>query len=52
MNADPDKLVKALEDELGDLVTPVQQKILKRILKNQAPPKQEPTTTTPRRAPK
>ena len=51
VNADPNNLVKALEDEEGDLVTPVQQKILKRILKNQVTPKQEPATT-PRGAPK
>lgn len=50
VNADPNNLVKALEDEEGDLVTPIQQKILKRILKNQVTPKQELTTTTPRRA--
>ena len=52
VNADPNNLVKALEDEEGDLVTPIQQKILKRILKNQVTPKQELATTTPRRAPK
>ena len=50
VNADPSKLAKVLEDEEGDLVTPVQQKLLKRIL-NQVTLKQEPTTT-PRRAPK
>ena len=31
VNADPNNLMKALEDEEGDLVTPIQQKILKRI---------------------
>ena len=50
VNADPSKLAKVLEDEEGDLVTPVQQKLLKRIF-NQVTLKQEPTTT-PRRAPK
>ena len=31
VNADPTKLVKSLKDEGGDLVTPIQQKLLKRI---------------------
>ena len=49
VNADPTKLAKSLKDEEGDLVTPVQQKLLKRIL-SQVTPKKEPVT--PRRAPK
>ena len=49
VNADPTKLAKSLKDEEGDLVTPVQQKLLKRIL-SQVTPKREPVT--PRRAPK
>ena len=49
VDADPTKLVKSLKDEEGDLVTPVQQKLLKRIL-SEVTPKREPAT--PRRAPK
>ena len=49
VDADPTKLVKSLKDEEGDLVTPVQQKLLKRIL-SEVTPKREPVT--PRRAPK
>ena len=49
VDADPTKLVKSLKDEQGDLVTPVQQKLLKRIL-SEVTPKREPVT--PRRAPK
>ena len=30
VDADPTKLVKSLKDEEGDLVTPVQQKLLKK----------------------
>ena len=57
VDADPTKLVKSLKDEEGDLVTPIQQKLLKRILSEVTPkrepvtpgraPKREPTTTTP-----
>ena len=46
VDADPTKLMKSLKDEEGDLVTPVQQKLLKRIL-SKVTPKREPTTTTP-----
>ena len=46
VDADPTKLVKSLKDEEGDLVTPVQQKLLKRIL-SEVTPKREPTTTPP-----
>ena len=42
-DADPAKLAKSLQDEAGDLVTPVQQKLLKRILK-EVTPKREPVT--------
>ena len=49
-NADPTKLAKSLKDEEGDLVTPMQQKLLKRIL-SQVKPKREPVTT-PRKVPK
>ena len=49
VDGDPTKLVKSLKDEEGDLVTPVQQKLLKRIL-SEVTPKREPVT--PRRAPK
>ena len=49
VDADPTKLVKSLKDEEGDLVTPVQQKLLKRIL-SEVTPKREPAT--PKRAPK
>ena len=38
VDAEPTKLVKSLKDEQGDLVTPVQQKFLKRILSE--PPKE------------
>ena len=48
--ADPTTLAKSRKDEEGDLVTPVKQKLLKRIL-SQVTPKREPVTT-PRRAPK
>ena len=48
VDADPTKL-KSLKDKEGDLVTPVQQKLLKRIL-SEVTPKREPVT--PRRAPK
>ena len=44
VDADPTKLVKSLKDE-GDFVTPVQQKLLKRIF-SEVTPKREPTTTT------
>ena len=44
VDADPTKLVKSLKDE-GDFVTPVQQKLLKRIF-SEVSPKREPTTTT------
>ena len=37
VNADPTKLVKSSKDEEGDLVTPIQQKLLKRILSEVAP---------------
>ena len=57
VDADPTKLVKSLKDEEGDLVTPIQQKLLKRILSEVTTkrepvtpgraPKREPTTTTP-----
>ena len=57
VDADPTKLVKSLKDEEGDLVTPIQQKLLERILSEVTPkrepvtpgraPKREPTTTTP-----
>ena len=40
VDADPTKLVKSLKDEQGDLVTPVQQKLLKRIL-SEVTPKRE-----------
>ena len=50
VNADPTKLAKSLKDEEGDLVTPMQQKLLKRIL-SQVTPKREPVTT-PRKVPK
>ena len=46
--ADPNKLAEALQDEEGDLVTPIQQKLLKRILSEVTPkrePKREPVTT-------
>ena len=49
VDADPTKLVKSLKDEEGDLVTSVQQKLLKRIL-SEVTPKREPAT--PKRAPK
>ena len=49
VDADPTKLVKSLKDEEGDLVTPEQQKLLKRTL-SEVTPKREPAT--PRRAPK
>ena len=49
VDADPTKLVKSLKDEEGDLVTPVQQKLLNRIL-SEVTPKREPVT--PKRAPK
>ena len=49
VDGDPTKLVKSLKEEEGDLVTPVQQKLLKRIL-SEVTPKREPVT--PRRAPK
>ena len=49
VDADPTKLAKSLKDEEGDLVTPVQQKLLKRIL-SEVTPKREPAT--PRRTPK
>ena len=49
VDADPTKLVKSLKDEQGNLVAPVQQKLLKRIL-SEVTPKREPVT--PRRAPK
>ena len=49
VDADPTNLVKSLKDEQGDLVAPVQQKLLKRIL-SEVTPKREPVT--PRRAPK
>ena len=42
VDADPTKLMKSLKDEQGDLVTPVQQKLLKRIL-SEVTPKREPT---------
>ena len=42
--ADPNKLAEALKDEEGDLVTPIQQKLLKRIL-SEVTPKREPVTT-------
>ena len=48
VDADPAKLEKSLKDEEGDLVTPVQQKLLKRILSD-VTPKREPVT--PRRVP-
>ena len=48
--ADPTTLAKSRKDEEGDLVTPVKQKLLKRIL-SQVTHKREPVTT-PRRAPK
>ena len=50
VDADPTKLAKSLKDEEGDLVTPVQQKLLKRILSEVTPkraPKREPTTAPP-----
>ena len=47
VDADPTKLAKSLKDEEGDLATPVQQKLLKRILSD-VTPKREPVT--PRRA--
>ena len=37
VDADPTKLVKSLKDEEGDLVTPIQQKLLKRILSEVTP---------------
>ena len=37
VDADPTKLVKSLKDKEGDLVTPIQQKLLKRILSEVAP---------------
>ena len=37
VDADPTKLVKSLKDEGGDLVTPIQQKLLKRILSKVTP---------------
>ena len=53
VDADPTKLAKSLKDEEGDLVTPAQQKLLKRIL-SEVTPKREPATPrrTPKRAPK
>ena len=53
VDADPTKLAKSLKDEEGDFVTPVQQKLLKRIL-SEVTPKREPATPrrTPKRAPK
>ena len=42
VDADPTKLVKSLKDEQGDLVTPVQQKLLKIIL-SEVTPKREPS---------
>ena len=50
VNADPTKLAKSLKDEEGDLVTPMQQKLLKRIW-SQVTPKREPVPT-PRKVPK
>lgn len=47
VDADATKLAKSLKDEEGDLATPVQQKLLKRILSD-VTPKREPVT--PRRA--
>ena len=37
VDADPTKLVKSLKDEGGDLVTPIRQKLLKRILSEVTP---------------
>ena len=37
VDADPTNLVKSLKDEQGDLVAPVQQKLLKRILSEVTP---------------
>lgn len=49
--ADPELLEKILKEEDEDLVTPVQQKLLKRILSGVTPKKQEPLTIKKRPAP-
>ena len=50
VDADPTRLVKSLKDEEGDLVTPIQQKLLKKRIMSEVTPKTEPVT--PGRAPK